>query len=93
VLGSAVRFLPGVVGVSNEITIKPTVKPGAVKQAIETALKRDAQIDAQGINVKTDRGKVTLSGRVRSFAERDGADWAAWSAPGVTEVKNDLSVV
>lgn len=89
----AVRFLPGVVGVSNEITIEPTVEPGAVKQAIETALKRDAQIDAQGINVKADGGKVTLSGRVRSFAERDEADWAAWSAPGVTEVKNDLSVV
>jgi osmotically-inducible protein OsmY len=89
----AVRFLPGVVGVSNEITIEPTVEPGAVKQAIETALKRDAQIDAQGINVKADGGKVTLSGRVRSFAERDEVDWAAWSAPGVTEVKNDLSVV
>jgi osmotically-inducible protein OsmY len=59
----AVRFLSGVVGVSNEITIKPTVEPGAVKQAIETALKRDAEIDAQGINVKADGGKVTLGPR------------------------------
>jgi osmotically-inducible protein OsmY len=88
----AVRFLSGVVGVSNEITIKPTVEPGAVKQAIETALKRDAEIDAQGINVRADGrqghtlGPRPLVGRAR------WADWAAWSAPGVTEVKNDLSV-
>jgi BON domain len=68
-------------------------RAGSFPAEVETALKRDAQIDAQGINIKADGGKVTLSGRVRSFAERDGADWAAWSAPGVTEVKNDLGVV
>ncbi|HTY35053.1 BON domain-containing protein [Mycobacterium sp.] len=88
----AVRFLPGVVGVSNEITIKATVRPSGVKEAIETALKRDAEIDAEGITVRADDGKVTLSGTVPSWAERDEAGSAAWRAPGVTDVQNELVV-
>ena len=60
----AVRFLSGVKGVSNNITLKPSVQPTAVKDAIEKALKRDAEIDAENINVSADGGKVTLAGTV-----------------------------
>jgi osmotically-inducible protein OsmY len=87
-----VRYLPGVKGVSNNITLKPSVQPTAVKDAIEKALKRDAEIDAKNIRVSTDGGKVTLAGTVRSWDERDEARSAAWNAPGVTEVENDLVV-
>jgi osmotically-inducible protein OsmY len=88
----AVRFLPGVKGVSNDITLKPTVQPTAVKDAIEKALKRNAEIDAENIKVSANGGKVTLAGTVRSWDERDEARSAAWNAPGVTEVENDLLV-
>jgi osmotically-inducible protein OsmY len=88
----AVRYLPGVIEVSNCITIKPPVESHEVKEAIEKALKRDAEIDAKAITVKTDGGAVTLSGSVHSWAERDEASLAAWGTPGVTAVQNDLTV-
>ncbi|MBP1774059.1 MAG: transport-associated protein [candidate division NC10 bacterium] len=89
---NAVRYLMGVVSVNNLITIKPAVKPLDVKDKIEGAFQRNALIDARRIRIEAHGGKVTLRGSVRSRAERAEAEWAAWAAPGVSEVKNDIIV-
>ena len=88
----AVLNLTGVMGIANEITIKPSVAPSDIKAKIEAALKRSAILDAQQIKVMVDGGKVTLSGSVSSWAEWDEAESAAWAAPGVNEVKNLIAV-
>jgi osmotically-inducible protein OsmY len=88
----AVVNLTGVKGVSNQITVKPSVAPTDVKARIEAAFNRSAILDAEDINVQVDGGKVTLSGSVSSWAERDEAESAAWAAPGVTEVKDLIAV-
>jgi osmotically-inducible protein OsmY len=86
------RCLSGVKGVTNNITLKPTAQPTEVKDAIEKALKRDAEIDAEHIRVSTDGGKVTLAGTVSTWNEREEAGAAALNAPGVTELVNNLAV-
>ncbi|MBC7658596.1 MAG: BON domain-containing protein, partial [Chitinophagaceae bacterium] len=58
---------------------------------IEKALTRSAQDDAKGIDVQVVNDKVVLSGNVHSQAELDDAKWAAWAAPGVGTVQNDVS--
>jgi osmotically-inducible protein OsmY len=68
------------------------VAPIDVKAKIEAALKRNAILDAQQIKVQADGGKVTLRGNVRSWAERDEAEAAAWAAPGVNEVTDFIAV-
>lgn len=88
----AVRFLTGVKGVTNLISIKSRASAPDVKQRIESALKRHAEQDARNITVQAADGQVTLSGTVRSWAERTDAEHAAWSAPGVRKVVDRLSI-
>jgi osmotically-inducible protein OsmY len=88
----AVSYLAGVKGVLNQITVKPSVRATDVKAEIDKALKRNAEIDAAHIKVSAVGGKVTLSGTIHSWDEREEAGSAAWCAPGVTEVENNLAV-
>jgi osmotically-inducible protein OsmY len=88
----AVVRLTGVIGVNNLITIRPRVAPVNTQQKIEAALKRDVVLDAENIRVRADGGIVTLSGRVRSWAQLEEAESTTWAAPGVSKVVNELVV-
>ena len=89
----AVRDLTGVKGVTNDIQLQSRVKTIDVRDKIEAALKRSAEIDARRINVTAQDSKVILSGNVHSWAERREAEQAAWAAPGVSQVEDRLAVV
>lgn len=86
------RNATGVKGVTNLITIRERPLPSDVKQKIEAALVRSAETDAQRIQVEVRGNKVILRGKVRSWAERQDAERAAWSVPGVTSVENDITI-
>ena len=88
----AVRYLNGVVEVSNTITVKPTVAAGDLKKGIQEALKRHADREAEEIQVFVDGSHVTLRGKVDSFADMNATIGAAWAAPGVAGVTNELTV-
>jgi osmotically-inducible protein OsmY len=87
-----VRNLSGVLGVSNLIEVRRRPMPEDLKQRIERALVRNAETDAQTIEVEVAGDRIILSGTVRSWAEKYEAERVAWSAPGVTAVENRIVV-
>lgn len=87
-----IQKLSGVVGLMNLIKVEPAVRAADVKQKIEDAFRRNAALDAGEIRVSAVDGTITLNGRVRNWSERNTAERAAWSAPGVTAVEDHLLV-
>ena len=89
---AAVHNLPGVAGVANLIRVYSLVQVPEVREKIQKALHRSADLDASRITVQTDGRKVVLGGKVHAWYERDIAERAAWSAPGVTEVQDRIQI-
>jgi osmotically-inducible protein OsmY len=86
-----VRRLIGVRGVIKSLNIKPRVAPAEIQKRIERAFGRAAS-DIKNISVELEGSSVVLKGTVRSFAESEEAERAAWSAPGITSVDNQITV-
>jgi osmotically-inducible protein OsmY len=83
----------GTLDVADEIELEyPSPEAGDVKESIKKAMKRNASLDAKGLDVTSDNGTVTIAGTVSSWAEHDDAMEAAWAAPGVKSVRDRMAV-
>lgn len=91
----AIRYLTGVKSIDNQIIIGPRISIAAsdiVRDKLKTQFENMALIDAANVSVQVNNSELTLTGRVRSWAERSEASRIAWSVPGVTSVNNNLAV-
>lgn len=88
----AVRKLSGVVGVDNRLVLRPQVNVDDIQRRIEEALKRNAEVDAKAIHIKVEGDVVKLEGKVHLWRERQIAERAAWSVPGVRQVDDHLRI-
>jgi osmotically-inducible protein OsmY len=88
-----VRSLLGVTGVTNQVTIKPTVNTSNISDNIMHALDRSWFFDPTTVSVSAQGGKIRLTGTVKSWHDRQLAAATAWAAPGATAVENDIAVV
>jgi osmotically-inducible protein OsmY len=88
----AVKRIRGVKAVTNTIELKPKVTPYEIRRKIEDAFRRSAEVDASRITVEANGSEVILRGTVKSWAERQEAERAAWAAPGVTNVDNRVTI-
>ncbi|MGO4440348.1 BON domain-containing protein [Rhizobium sp. RAF56] len=88
----AVRNLEGMVGVTNIIELAPGVTASDVKKRIEDAFERDAELEAKAIQVDVSGSKVILKGKVKTWSERRAAERAAWSAPGVSMLDDQIVI-
>ena len=90
---AAVHHLTGIVGVANLIQVRSPVHDAEVKEKIQNALRRSAELDASQITVQAEgEGRVVLGGKVHAWYERDLAEQAAWAAPGVTAVVDHILI-
>jgi osmotically-inducible protein OsmY len=90
IAGRAAGRTTGVTTITNLIEVKAKPSPKDVRERIVSALRRSSELDANAINVSVDGGTVKLSGRVKGWNERRVAESAAWSAPGVSRVQDDI---
>jgi osmotically-inducible protein OsmY len=89
---NAIKYTLGVKGITNRISVKPRISAADVKTKIEGAFARRAQLDANQIKVESTDSKVILRGNVRSWQAKEQAEQAAWSAPGVSSVENNVVI-
>ena len=89
---SAVKRVRGAKGVTNSIALKPKAAPFEIRRKIEDAFRRSAELDASRVTVEANGSEIVLRGTVKSWAERQEAERAAWAAPGVTKVDNRIAI-
>jgi len=88
----SVKYLNGVIGINNNITIKSITHDEIEKNEVKSALQRNWSLSEQDIHVKASGTKITLTGTVNSLYQKDEAERIAFNAPGVWSVDNELTI-